>query len=112
MKEGRRKSGLFTWGQTSNYTFDTITYILYEIYQMYLEDISFSKFKCSGFKLNPLSWLGLNGVDAFMIVIVVHRKVGGKQSALCSRDRIPTLSWKEKENYNNHTLTHIGYNSQ
>lgn len=63
-----------------------VTYILYEIYQCYLEDISFREFKCPGFELNPLPRLGLDGVDAFVVVIVVHREVGGQQSALSARD--------------------------
>lgn len=63
-----------------------VTYILYEIYQCYLEDISFREFKCPGFELNPLPRLGLDGVDAFVVVTVVHRKVGGQQSALSARD--------------------------
>ena len=63
-----------------------VTYILYEIYQCYLEDISFREFKCPGFELNPLPLLGLDGVDTFVVVIVVHRKVGRQQSALSARD--------------------------
>lgn len=70
----------------------------------YLEEVSFSEFKCLGFKLNPLPRLGLDGVDTFVIVIVVHRKVGGQQSALSARDRIPTLRWND--NHNIHRLTH------
>lgn len=42
-----------------------------------------------------------------MVVVVVHREVGGQQRALSARDRIPTLSWKE--NHNNHRLTPISY---
>lgn len=64
----------------------TVTRMLYEIPPFYLEDISFREFECPGFKLNPLPGLGLDGVDAFMIVIVVHRKVGGQQSTLSACD--------------------------
>ena len=88
----------------------TVTYAPYEIYQRYLEDVSFREFKCPGFELNPLSRLGLDGVDTFVVVIVVHRKVGGQQSALSARDRIPTLGWKE--NHNNNGLVPAGYTQQ
>ena len=88
----------------------TVTYTPYEIYQRYLEDVSFREFKCPGFELNPLSRLGLDGVDTFVVVIVVHRKVGGQQSALSARDRIPTLGWKE--NHNNNGLAPAGYTQQ
>lgn len=83
----------------------TVTYISYEIYWIYLEDIPFWQFECPGFKLNALSRLGLDGVDAFVVVIVVHRKVGGQQCALSARDWVPTLSCKE--NHNNLQLTPI-----
>lgn len=78
-----------------------------DISQCYLEDISFREFKCLGFELNSLPWLGLDGVDAFVVVTVVHRKVGGQQSALSARDRIPTLSWKR--NHNNNRLMPASY---
>lgn len=78
-----------------------------DISQCYLEHISFREFKCLGFELNPLPWLGLDGVDAFVVVAVVHRKVGGQQSALSARDRIPTLSWKR--NHNNSRLMLASY---
>lgn len=51
----------------------------------YLEHISFREFERPGFQLNPLPRLGLDGVDALVIVAVVHREVGGQQSALGAR---------------------------
>lgn len=84
-----------------------VTCVRCDISQCYLEDISFREFKCLGFELNSLSRLGLDGVDAFVVVTVVHRKVGGQQSALSARDRIPTLSWKQ--NHNNHRLMPASY---
>lgn len=45
---------------------------------LYLEDISCRQLKCLGFKLNSLPRLGLDGVDAFMVVVVVCREVGGQ----------------------------------
>lgn len=84
-----------------------VTCVHCDISRCYLEDISFREFKCLGFELNSLSRLGLDGVDAFVVVTVVHRKVGGQQSALSARDRISTLSWKQ--NHNNHRLTPASY---
>lgn len=40
-----------------------------------------------------------------MVVVVVHRKVGGQQSAVSARDGVPTLGWKE--NHNSGRLTPI-----
>lgn len=80
-----------------------VTYTLKEVSCRYLEEVSVGEFKSLGSKLNPLPRLGLDGVDTFVIVIVVHRKVGGQQSALCARDRIPTLRWND--NHNMHRLT-------
>ena len=88
----------------SGYTLHMAAYTWSAINCHYLEEVSFSEFKCLGFKLNPLPRLGLDGVDTFVIVIVVHRKVGGQQSALSARDRIPTLRWND--NHNIHRLTH------
>jgi len=84
-----------------------VTSVHCDISQCYLEDIAFREFKRLGFELNSLPWLGLDGVDALVVVIVVHRKVGGQQSALSARDRIPTLSWKQ--NHNNNRLMPASY---
>ena len=84
-----------------------VTSVHCDISQCYLEDIAFREFKRLGFELNSLPWLGLDGVDALVVVIVVHRKVGGQQSALSARDRIPTLSWKQ--NHNNNRLMPFSY---
>lgn len=84
-----------------------VTSVHCDISQCYLEDIAFREFKRLGFELNSLPWLGLDGVDALVVVIVVHRKVGGQQSALSARDRIPTLSWKQ--NHNNNRLIPASY---
>lgn len=84
-----------------------VTSVHCDISQCYLEDIAFREFKRLGFELNSLPWLGLDGVDALVVVIVVHRKVGGQQSTLSARDRIPTLSWKQ--NHNNNRLMPASY---
>lgn len=53
----------------------------------YLEDISCLQFKSPGFQLDSLSWLGLDGVDTLVVVVVVDRIVGGQQNTLGSSDR-------------------------
>lgn len=90
-----------------DHTFAHSNILAVRIDQRYLEDVSLGELERPGFQLNPLPRLGLDGVDAFVVVVVVHREVGGQQSALSARDRIPTLGWKE--NHNNHRLTPISY---
>jgi hypothetical protein len=103
--EGKRKVWIIPTGIDDRVSTRLHTATGSAIHQFYLKDISFREFECPCFELDPLPRLGLDRVDTFVIVIVVHREVGGQQSALGASDGVATLSCKES--HNSHRLTHI-----
>lgn len=69
----------------------------HQIISHYLQDIPGLQAESPGFELNSFPWLCLDGVDTFMVVVVVQRVVWGQQDALSAGYRGAAFSYREMQ---------------